>query len=249
MSNRSVRFYRVLIIVAVVCLSAIGISGRVSKRERPKVNSSQSGQEKSAADLVRERTELARTLNIDDIRVVNETHGFKVSKRVLSPDGIIRFTLKNGYPKAITAYRADLGENGGETFDTILCTYDCSIAPGGTTDTVLVVSRGITAKPVVINAVLFEDGTADGDPDAILLLRESRLGESMQMETIRSLLGEVAGASSGDLPTALDSVESKLKEAVLKFREAKSYPGGYRPEWVGSAPASQSLSFRIRSVR
>ncbi|MGH9826050.1 MAG: hypothetical protein ACREDR_22700, partial [Blastocatellia bacterium] len=172
-----------------------------------------------------------------------------VSNRTLSPDGIVRFTLRNDYAKAITAYRDELGPDGAETSDRILCPRtDCGIAPGATIDAILIVSREVTSKPLIISGVLLDDGTADGDPDAILLLREYRLGESLQMKVVRSLLGEAVGASSDELPGTLESVESKVKASGDKFTDLTIYPGGYRAGWVGIGAhtardfLSQSLS-------
>ncbi|MGH9763691.1 MAG: hypothetical protein ACREAC_22900, partial [Blastocatellia bacterium] len=121
-------------------------------------------------------------------------------------------------------------------------------APGATIDAILIVSREVTSKPLIISGVLLDDGTADGDPDAILLLREYRLGESLQMKVVRSLLGEAVGASSDELPGTLESVESKVKASGDKFTDLTIYPGGYRAGWVGIGAhtardfLSQSLS-------
>src|SRR5215471_10488274 len=182
MSKGFIRRSSFFFVVVAICLLAIGISARLSTRRQTQINHLRSDPQQWFADVQRQRIELARTLDVNDIPVVNKASSFNVVQRTLSSTGSIRFTLRNNYSNAITAYKTILGEDGDELADMMLATYDASILPGSSTEALLTVTPNLKAKGVVISAVLFADGTADGDPKAIRELQEYRLGESLQME-------------------------------------------------------------------
>jgi hypothetical protein len=144
---------------------------------------------KKQDDLQKRLQQVIETTEVEDLTITNQTSAFRVINIEKIPDGIIRLSLQNGYRKNITAYRVSIGSNLASV-DTLLSMQDETIAPGRSKDELLAleVDPDLKSKGIVIHAVVFDDGTADGNIDAIKEIQDYRLGEQAQIEHVNNFL-------------------------------------------------------------
>lgn len=149
----------------------------------------------------------------DSLTITNNTQAFSV----LSPirDGeYVQLTFRNDYAQTINAFTLSGGAHSGVQVD--LAHNDNAILPGATYQyKVLAASlepSGSNEKALNLTVldVVFEDGTGDGDAEAIADIQNRRLGEKIALTQIVPLVEQAL--SLRDLQTSGDI--DRLKERI-----------------------------------
>jgi len=141
-----------------------------------------------------------KTASQDLPQVKNGTRSFQLVSKELRQFGeeFVVLEMKNVSRKGITAYSISANPNGRTDTD-----YNISghvIAPGETEEieipraTVNAADSTDSRGEIRILAVVFEDGTSEGDPAITSWIRERRLGEKFQFRRIERLLRDTISA-------------------------------------------------------
>lgn len=154
----------------------------------------------------------------------SKTAAFRVDNLVRSESGYL-LSLQNASGKPINGYSIAVGAKSKLVVD---LTIGDRIISAGEALTVTIPasnlqSQGTTAPPITVLAVLYEDGTGDGDPQAIAETRHRRIGVKNQLERMLPLLQAALAQPDRDAPAAL----TKLREQISSLPEAAS--GGMPP--------------------
>jgi hypothetical protein len=150
---------------------------------------------------------------VQNLAVENRTSAFQVVTAVRDGE-LIRLSLKNGYREPIDGFTLSSGAHSGVQVD--FTNSETSIAPGMIYDyTVLAASlepSGSSTNPVkltILNAV-FEDGTADGDPQATLDIKNRRRGEKIALGRILPLLDQALSSSELETPEGVRRLRNRI---------------------------------------
>lgn len=158
------------------------------------------------------------------ITVRNFTENLKVVNLEVARDGRhVRLTLRNNHSKTITAFT--LGEDRRHSTIDLIDT-DKVFAPGA--ERVEEYDLPQTQEPIIIiQAVVFDDKSAEGNPEFIKKITESRLGEKTQLNLIIPLLESILNAPDAQLGRALETNQSRIlqlhdmpESGSLEFRYA-----------------------------
>jgi hypothetical protein len=150
----------------------------------------------------------------NEVPVGNKTQSFQVIRAVVN-EGTVRISLKNGYRKAINGFTLSGGGTSGVQVD--FTETDDVIAPGEIyeyRDSVknLQSSSGSITNTLNLRvlAVVFEDGTGDGEKFAVDEIRDRRLGEKRQLSRLLPLINQALNSSDADMPAALKLLKAQV---------------------------------------
>jgi hypothetical protein len=155
----------------------------------------------------------------DDVTVSNKTQAFQIISAVRDGE-TVQLSLKNGYGKAINGFTISSSDTSGVQVD--FTPTDEVIAPGGiyhykTSVASLRSSDSLSDKLTLkILSVVFDDGTSDGDHQAIADIKNRRLGEKIQLARILPLLRQALSSSDADKPTVLARLKSQITLLTVK---------------------------------
>jgi hypothetical protein len=138
-------------------------------------------------------------------RVSNRTHALQVIsiERVLDD---YRLTLKNVSDKAVVAYDF-IGRSAGG-----LSPKAPLMAAGAVLVEEHVLGRQVEETGITIRAVVFEDGTFDGDPKAAAEILAGGAGVMLQAPHVLRMIEQTLEAPDADLPEELGKLETRLWE-------------------------------------
>lgn len=139
----------------------------------------------------------------------------------------IKVTVKNKHDKAIVAYRfrqedSSLIEGDISAVERDGAAVGWSLPPNAKEVTHVFVPYDDKAA-LILAAVLFEDGTGEGDPDDLDVLRNYSAGVKKAYERIVPMLRQAANSESADNPDAVNS----LKNEIAALPVENTYEGGY----------------------
>jgi hypothetical protein len=182
-------------VIVVCCITLLVVTTRVSAGKH------------QGSNIQQQLEQLKRSFNVEDIRVTNRTSGFEIAGLEKTPERNIRIRLRNGYKKKITAYQISLGSTT-TLVETMLNNLEAGVDPGEVVDLVeaINVDPDLSTKGLTIRAVVFDDGTGDGEPESIKEIDDYRQGEMIQMKQTANRLMESAEASDSEIISALDEV-------------------------------------------
>jgi hypothetical protein len=161
----------------------------------------------------------------NDLEVSNRTRAFQVISAIRSGEDV-RVSFKNGYNKTINAFTLSGGSNSGVQVD--FTNSDTAIAPGATynyrTAAASLEPSVSAVKPLnlTVLAVVFEDGTSDGEANAIADVKNRRSGEKVALARIIPLLDQTLAASDADLPAALDRLKAQISSLFPDSEQGQS---------------------------
>lgn len=141
------------------------------------------------------------------IQIDNKTYALEVLDSKVE-NGNFRITLKNRSNRNITSYELSLG--GGKSIQTELLYTNEVITPGQTFIEDFPVDDHLIRDGFAIVAVVFEDGTGNGDSRVIRQITDIRYGEKLQYQRSLPLLEQAINASDNSLPETLDWLPSQL---------------------------------------
>lgn len=163
-------------------------------------------------DINELRRATIRDLKVEDIKLTNETSAFLIESIEKTPQGHIKIKLRNGYDKIITAYRLSIG-NTTATTENLDNPNNIGIQPGEVIEHIeaIEVDPYLSKKGIIIQAVVFEDGSNDGTWKVIKEINEYRRGQLLQIELAQELLQQVSFSTDNDLSEKLEAVKAKLQ--------------------------------------
>jgi hypothetical protein len=188
---------------------------------------------------------LKESIKIEDLKLTNQTSSFTVVGMEKTQHGDIRISLRNDYAKRITAYEISIGSTT-TLLDTALSTHDESIAPGVVKEDILSIDidPDLQARGIVIHAVVFDDGTSDGNPDSIKEIEDYRLGEKMQLDHTLRLLDAALNVPDEEVLGAISTAQANLLASSAKSESAL-------PTWVkfGISDTEKRISHYIDNIK
>lgn len=154
----------------------------------------------------------------------NRTSGFQVVDMQVRGNQL-QLSLRNNYSKNITAYTISVGNVRAEE-DFIYSNR--VIAPGE----VYTVNTPISSSDpsTSILAVVFEDGTSDGEASVAAAIRDRRQGEKAQLTRILPLIENALRLSDSELPRALSELPSRISSlpAIASAGRSREFRSGLR---------------------
>jgi len=169
-----------------------------------------------------------------------------------------KVTVKNGYSQSLVAYSfrqqdSSVGKGTVSGVETNGATIGWVLPPNGTDATsFLAPSEGEVV--ITLAAVLLEDGTGDGDTQALSRLREVRAGVKMAYQQIVPLLRRAANSTEAVAPDiAFQSLEGEIAAIPEKtvppnsrrgFHEAKEFLVTNLKELESKFRSDQNLQHR-----
>jgi len=172
-------------------------------------------------------------------RIQNKTHSFQVEQARANPgaNGCIQLSLRNGYHRRITAY----GISANKLITIIDFLYSVGedqpgIAPDAVHTRPVCVPKAndpnIAAKEgreILVQAVVFDDGTGDGDPEFIADILNSRRGSKIQLARIIDVVKRVLTSGTTIDDTALEALKSEVSslttDSQVSLAESDSLRG------------------------
>ncbi|HEU4387493.1 MAG TPA: hypothetical protein VFV34_06830 [Blastocatellia bacterium] len=147
-------------------------------------------------DSLQRRAAAIASLKAEDITVTNETSAFAVVAVEKTPEGFLRLALRNDYNKTITAYEFRVGITG-TLVETFTNGIKVGIQPGESIEKLEAIDLdpGSDKLGVQIRAVIFEDGTGDGNARLVQEIRDVRTGEVIQLEHFTSSLRKFSSSA------------------------------------------------------
>jgi hypothetical protein len=116
------------------------------------------------------------------LRTVNKTYAFSVIKATSDVNGF-SITLKNESAKTITAFSISPAKEVTITEEFVFAeTTDVGVKPNQVFSKTYRTPNGIAPQFVEIKALIFDDGTMEGDLSAARQIEDSRLGQQIQMK-------------------------------------------------------------------
>lgn len=179
--------------------------------------------------------------NTDRLRIENKTRSLTVESvtDLEEVQGRSRFavTVRNGYDKPIVAYSIRV-EDSSTDKDTISASErgglvdDWSLQPNAT-DVAHAFAASGGEVVLTIFAVLFEDGTGDGDTNALTRLQEVRAGIKLAYQRIAPILRRAASQNRAVISeAAIQSLEDEVasisdREVPMNLRRGFDQAKGY----------------------
>ena len=138
------------------------------------------------------------------LSIINETR-LQIYETKIDGDEL-QIAFKNMYSKNINCFLIGIGD---ETIRTEFAYIDKVIAPGAIYRQSYSLEEG-KADSIRVLAVMFDDGTEDGDVKSLTEIKDERLGVKMQLESILTQLNKALALPDAEMYLALDRMESQL---------------------------------------
>lgn len=143
--------------------------------------------------------------------IINETNLHILEARINGDD--LHLSFRNTYSKNINCFLVSIGS---DTIRTEFAYIDKVIAPGAIYQQTYSIEQGKTGS-IRMRAVMFDDGTSDGELKAVKEIKDERLGVRMQLESIIPQLHTLLNLPEAEIQPALDRLESQ----ILSLSEGK----------------------------
>ena len=209
----------------------------------PKVFSSRSVSNQQKQPLTqREYKTMIETLDPNNVPIRNMTRAIRIISIEKIEGGSLRLTLQNGYDKWINGIEISMVNVG--IHEELGSIREHNIPPGGTYELVLGIQEHTDTDGIEIAAVIFEDGTADGNLEFVKPVQEQRLGARVQYKRALALIQKHLAEPDADTAEGLDRLESQLQS--LSVREESGKKIDYE---IGLEQARNLLVVRMQSIR
>ncbi len=144
-----------------------------------------------------------QSLTKSEIKIINKTKTLEVSAVHPKEPNMIVIQLKNISSKNLNGYEVDV--HGKVRVTTDISAGDWAIPAGATHD--IEFPAEYASYEIWILAAMFTDGSIEGDPEAVNILKERRLGLKTQLLRALPLLEAVMNSPDVDTTKALDRLE------------------------------------------
>ena len=159
---------------------------------------------------------------IEDLRITNRTSSFNVADIKKLSDNIFEITFQNNYSKRITGFEVSVGGMRVQTELILGGDEGQFISPGDSYQEAYSSQQGLDRHGVQILAVVFDDGSGDGDTKFIKEISDYRFGMQVERQRVLALLEEVVQATDEHMPQALEELESNLSLGIASTRQNSS---------------------------
>ena len=231
---------RIVTIIVFICLTLLGVSAW-SSGTGPNRKPGISNRQKNGMNVT-DIQAMAESLRADKVPVRNMAQSFRLIAIEKVENRDLRLTLQNDYSKRINGFWLFVGNVGTEIGP--LYEKEQMILPGGTYTIDLPIQADTDTRGIGIVAVTFDDGSGDGDPESLYVIRETRKGEKTQIKKILKLIRQHLMSPDADTSAALDRLESQIKSLSVD-----SGNGQKDPLWSGLNSAKQRAIAFVQSVR
>jgi hypothetical protein len=195
---RNVRLYAFALVMLFI---GIAIAGRApGRKQRPQDNDQQG---------------LIKPIErIEDLRIVNDTSAFTVADIKKISDNLFEITYRNDYSKRITGFEVSVGGMRVQT-ELILGGDETQfILPGKSFKETYPAQEGVEERGLRILAVVFDDGTGEGDITYIKEITDYRIGMRAEHQRVLTKLGKVIGSKDKDIAVALEGLEGEISSTI-----------------------------------
>ncbi|HYJ88544.1 MAG TPA: hypothetical protein VEW46_20930 [Pyrinomonadaceae bacterium] len=145
--------------------------------------------------------------------IVNKTRSFEVLGVQRGPQEV-KLTLKNNYPKTVTAFQISIGDNFTITEELIFAELsDIGIRPQEMVVKTYPLPLSLLQNPsvnVIIKAIVLDDGTGDGDVLAFEDIKAARVGEEIQIRRTLKKLHEFINSGESNVTRLRNEVSASL---------------------------------------
>jgi hypothetical protein len=157
---------------------------------------------------------LRDSLRVGDLKVSNKTQHLYIVSIEKKQDNQILISLRNDYAKKITSYELSMGSKL-TLVDYKYSDHEDGISPGNVVEELqtIDIDPELSEKGIAILAVLFEDGTSDGDPAHIQEIVQYRLGGKMQLERALLMLEKVKARPRNEISAELARIKADLNSS------------------------------------
>ncbi len=169
--------------------------------------------------LVLNRIVPSKTAPTGDISVLNKTSAFQVL-HAQHINNRLTLSLKNNSAQTVTAFVITVGHDFRITEDFITSEVPdkVGIKSQKTFEKTYPISATLRTAPVTLQAVVFEDKTGDGDPIIFENVRDTHLGQAVQLKRFLQVFNKHVNGSS---PPNTDNLRHEL-ETVLDGPETET---------------------------
>jgi len=160
-----------------------------------------------------------------DLVPINKTSGLQIlqAKHVGNE---LKLSLKNNYAQRITAYALTIGDGFRITEDLVFAEppVELGIRPQRTFERSFTLSADELTETVVLQAVVLEDKTGDGDPVICEDIQDNRLGQAVQIRRALRVLEKYADdtpdveKANTEMVAALNRPEPETLAAIKDIR-------------------------------
>jgi hypothetical protein len=163
------------------------------------------------------------------LQIANRTRAFAVIKAERGSNEF-SITLKNNSAKTITAFSISPSKGFTITEEFILAEIsDVGIGPDALFSKTYPTLASIQPQSIEIKALIFDDGTAEGDTRAVRQMEDSRLGQQIQIRRAVKELENFLAKGSGDvsefkrnLSTALNSSDYDTLNILTELKPSRA---------------------------
>jgi hypothetical protein len=155
------------------------------------------------------------------VNVANQTSGFKVERverdlEYVKGSEFLRVSFRNDYDKAIVSYAIATGKGSSVQTDFMYSEAGNKIAPGEVTEWRNPMSAEAVAEGISIQAVVFDDGTGDGDAAIIKGIKDQWAGGDKQISRILSILDAALQSDEAQSSDLLYELESRVSSLSIE---------------------------------
>lgn len=149
---------------------------------------------------------------VEDLKTINHTSAFNIAEIRKVSDAFLEIIFKNEYDKSVTGFEVSIGGMRIQTELILGGDEQQFISPGSTFQKAYDAQSGLDRYGVQVLAVIFDDGSSDGDITAIKEITDYRLGMKTERERVLTLLGHVMMSKS--MPMAFEELEAEMSSAI-----------------------------------
>jgi hypothetical protein len=159
-------------------------------------------------------------LRAEDIKVETSAPGLTIVSLMVRNNSLL-VSLRNDYHKSITGYKIWNGVGTGYT-EYLTGSEESVLQPGEVREEIYPVQVGLEQSGFKLLAVIFDDGSAEGNPKYVEEIRDYRAGMKMQRRHALQLLESIGSGGTASLSEVLEAVKSKI--SVLSNDEEQKLP-------------------------
>ena len=171
-----------------------------------------------------------------DIKLTNKTSSLMIigSEVDRSDETITHVLLKNVGNKAINGFYITEGpqSKGDSSFSQVEFLYSDikdEISPGEVFDFKASAARLIEEDGLILHAVFFKDGSAEGEIKYIREVQDIRQGQKVQLERGIQLIDELLSSPNKEFSLNLENIRQKLSGSTKEQLITKNYDSGLSP--------------------
>lgn len=185
---------------------------------------------------------MVEKLDPNGLPVRNMTRALKLISIEKIDGGMLRLTLRNEYRKGIDGVEISMANVG--IHKEFGFSKENIIPPQGTCVIELPIQEHTDTDGIEIAAVIFEDGTADGNLEYVKPVEEQRLGERTQFKRALALIQKQLTEPNAETIEGLNRLESQLQS--LPVHEGDGKRGDYE---IGLEQAKKLMVVTIQIIR